>query len=94
MDPTKMTHVYLDSPSRELSNGGLGVVVALLVRWGIIFCVRISDAQSSCRIQLHSPSVRHWNYIITTAVEVRFQSGDPFWIPQEKLHDAYYLTLL
>ena len=38
----------LDSPRRELSNGGLGIVVALLVCWGINFCVHISDAQSSC----------------------------------------------
>ena len=37
MDPTKMTHAYLNSPCRELSNGGLGIVVALLVRWGIMF---------------------------------------------------------
>ena len=39
MDPTKMTHLYLDSPRRELSNGGLGIVVALLVRWGFFVCV-------------------------------------------------------
>ena len=37
MDPTKMTHAYLDSPRRELSNGGLGIVVAHLVRWQIVF---------------------------------------------------------
>ena len=52
MDPTKMTHAYLDSPRREISNSGLGIVVALLVCWGIIFCVRISDAQSSCSSSL------------------------------------------
>ena len=28
----------LDSPHRELSNGGLEIVVALLVCWQIIFC--------------------------------------------------------
>ena len=40
MDPTKMTHTYLGSPRRELSNGGLGILVALLVRRQIIFlCV-------------------------------------------------------
>ena len=38
----------LDSPRRELSNGGLGIVAALVVFSGIIFCVRISNAQSSC----------------------------------------------
>ena len=37
MDLTKMTHAYLDSPRRELSNSGLGIVAALLVRWGIDF---------------------------------------------------------
>ena len=39
MDPTKMTHAYLDSPRQELSNGGRGIVVTLLVCWGVDFCV-------------------------------------------------------
>ena len=34
---TKVYMAYVDSPCRELSNGGLGIVVALLVRWGINF---------------------------------------------------------
>ena len=38
MDQTKMNQEDLDSPRRELSNSGLGTVVALLVRWGIDFC--------------------------------------------------------
>ena len=37
MDPIKMTDAYMDSPCRELSNGGLGIVVAFLVCWGIDF---------------------------------------------------------
>ena len=37
MDHTKINTVELDSPRRELSNGGLGFVVALLVRLGINF---------------------------------------------------------
>ena len=36
---TKMDKAGLDSPCRELSNGGLGIVVALLVRWQIVFRV-------------------------------------------------------
>ena len=37
MHPTKIVTADLDSPRRELSNGGLGIVVALLVRPGIDF---------------------------------------------------------
>ena len=40
MDQTKVHTADLDSPRRELSNGGLGFVVALSVRGGIDFsCV-------------------------------------------------------
>ena len=40
MDHTKIGTVYLDFPRQELSNGGLGIVVALLVCSGISFsCV-------------------------------------------------------
>ena len=38
---TKLDQEDLDYLCRELSNGGLGIVVALLVRWQIIFCVRL-----------------------------------------------------
>ena len=34
---TKLDQACLDSPRRELSNGGLGIDVALLIRWKIIF---------------------------------------------------------
>ena len=51
MDPTKMTHSYLDSPRRELSNGGLGIVVALLIRRGIVFCVVTSVTNHSIFIK-------------------------------------------
>ena len=38
-----------DSPCRELSNGGLGSVVALLVAWQINYsCVCVTDQQYSC----------------------------------------------
>ena len=37
MDHTKMYPKYLDSPRRELSNGGLEIDVAVLVRSGIDF---------------------------------------------------------
>ena len=37
----------LDSPRRELSNGGLKSVVTLLVRW-YFFCRLVLDVQSSC----------------------------------------------
>ena len=50
MDHTKIGTAYLDSPCQELSDGGLGIVVALLVRWGIDFCVRALGVQSSCRL--------------------------------------------
>ena len=33
MNFTKIVKADLDSPRRELSNGGLGIVVILLVRW-------------------------------------------------------------
>ena len=48
MDHTKINTAYLDFPRRELSNGGLGFVVALLVRQGVIFCVRLLGVQSNC----------------------------------------------
>jgi len=34
---TKIVRKDMDSPRRELSHGGLGIVVTLLVRWQIIF---------------------------------------------------------
>ena len=37
--PTKIYPEDLNSPRRELSNGSLRIVVALLVRWQIDFCV-------------------------------------------------------
>ena len=37
IDFTKIVTVDLSSPRRELSNSGLGIVAALLVRWGIDF---------------------------------------------------------
>ena len=40
--------IDLNSSRQELSNGGLGIVVTLLVRWQIIFCVRFANRQSSC----------------------------------------------
>ena len=48
MDDTKPYPEDLDSPCRELSNGGLGLVVALLVCPGINFRVFLLGVQSSC----------------------------------------------
>ena len=45
---TKMYPEDLNSPRREFPNEGLGIVVTLLVRPGIIFCVFLIGAQSSC----------------------------------------------
>ena len=39
MDHTKIGQADLDSPRRELFNGGLGIVVALLVCSRIVFFV-------------------------------------------------------
>ena len=41
-DHRKMCPKDLDSPRQELSNGGLGIVVTLLVRWQIDFFVYVS----------------------------------------------------
>ena len=45
----KLIRIGLNSPRREFSNLGLGIVVALLVRWKIGFCVFLLGIQSSCR---------------------------------------------
>ena len=37
MDHTKIGQADLDSPRRELFNGGLGIVIARLVRWKNVF---------------------------------------------------------
>ena len=36
---TKLDQADLNSPCRELSNGGLKIFVALLVRWQINICL-------------------------------------------------------
>ena len=48
---TKMNPKDLDFPHRELSNGGLEIVVDLPAFWfvrGLIFCVFLLEVQSSC----------------------------------------------
>ena len=52
---TKIDQADLDSPRRELSNGGLGIVAALLVCWQINFL----SAHNERPIQLCSP-IRGW----------------------------------
>ena len=42
------TRQIFNSPRQEFSNGGLGLVVALLGCWQIIFRVRLADRKSSC----------------------------------------------
>ena len=44
-----MVKAELGSPRRELSNGGLGIVVALLDCWQIFFVGLVVDAQSNCK---------------------------------------------
>ena len=48
MNFTKMDKADLDFPHRMLSNGGLGIDVALLVCTGVNFCVFLLGVQSSC----------------------------------------------
>ena len=43
------------------------------------------QSKLTIHLQLDCPSVRHWDYVITFAVEVRFQIRDQFWIIQPKL---------
>ena len=61
MNFTKIDKADFYSPRRELSNGGLGIVVALLVCWQIIFCRLIMDVQSRCTsylmFQLSTPKL-------------------------------------
>ena len=40
---TKLGQADFDSPCRELSNGDLGIIVALLVCSGIVFCVLLLE---------------------------------------------------
>ena len=49
MSHTKMDPADLVSPRREISNGGLGIVVSLAVRWEIHF----SCASSCHSIQMY-----------------------------------------
>ena len=50
MDHTQLDHSDLNSPRRELSNGGLESVIALTVYWQINFvCVCVADRQPSCK---------------------------------------------
>ena len=58
------------------------------------FLLKIGANQRVVVIQLDCPSVRHWDCVITVAVEVRFQIQDQFWIPQGKLHRACYLNFV
>ena len=59
MDHTKIYFADLNSPCRELFNGGLGIVVALLVLWKIDFCPLILDVQSSCNRQIFEINILH-----------------------------------
>ena len=48
MNFIEIVKVDLDSPRRELSNGGLGIVVALSIFRELIFRMRALGVQSSC----------------------------------------------
>ena len=56
---TKLDQAGLDSPRRELSNAGLGIVVPLLVRWQI----NSVWASTGGSIQLYLTGVVLWSYI-------------------------------
>jgi len=66
MDHTKIYPADLGSSCRELSNGGLGCVVALLDFSELIFRVLIADSQSSCtgikKLAAYSPSTGATTY--------------------------------
>ena len=51
MSFTKMVKRYFDSLRRELSNGGLGIVVAFLVFPEMDFYLLMLDVQSSCMVE-------------------------------------------
>ena len=67
MDHTKIGTAYLDSPHQELSNGGLGIVVALPVRSGIDFVCVYAGVQSNCISETILVSTRYrafqWNFV-------------------------------
>ena len=50
MTHTKLNQEDSDSPHQELSNDGIGIIVALTVRWQIIVCVFLLGVQSSCSL--------------------------------------------
>ena len=45
----KLDQTVLDSPRQELSNDGLGIVVALAVSRQLIFCMLLLGVQSRCK---------------------------------------------
>ena len=52
---TKLDQADLSSPCRELSIGGLGIVVALSVRW----CVRLLGSNPAVTIALNLRATEH-----------------------------------
>ena len=64
MAHTKMYSKDLDSPRRELSNGGLGIVVALTAFRELIFRVFILGVQSSCTPE-DSSSIPGWIEVLS-----------------------------
>ena len=71
MDHTKISIAYLDSPCQDLSNGGLGIAIALLVCWQINF----SSACIGCPIQLYSllKNVLNWVSRLICAVVIFYR---------------------
>ena len=69
MVQTKMYQADLNSTCRELSNGGLGILVALLVCRGTYFlvCGYLADRQSSC--------IKKTNMWVVTEFWVNFSCG-------------------
>ena len=63
---TEIDTAYLDSPRRELSNGGLGIVVALLVHWGVNFLCVSTGSQSN-------PTVKRNEYFALLIQSIGFE---------------------
>ena len=61
-DHRKIYLTDLDSPRRELSTGGLGIIIALSVCWQINFCVHLLGVHSSCITCMYTQTRYYWAY--------------------------------
>ena len=67
-----MDRTESDSSCRELSNGGLGIVVALTIHWQIIFSCASTGFQSSCIVMVISMATMYCshNYSLVLALDI------------------------